>query len=198
MDIGVTMHALQRWRERAAQYADAGWRELADVFHDDRPVGDDEPLPPGISRRSGFLIRRHEPTATYIVAKAVSADYCLLVTVLSLDDQIDRLVAIAAALEAPGKARKQKWSGVLPPDVGALVGYGPDHPPPPPKQPDSPELLAAKEMAAERRSLRQEYHRLCKLLSAEPTKQLREQVKEFSRRLKEIKIHNRLSRRRKK
>jgi hypothetical protein len=67
--ISVTDHALARWRQRGAAYADAPASDCVAAVRCSRPVADGEPLPAFMADRSGFAYLFHEPSGCYFVAK---------------------------------------------------------------------------------------------------------------------------------
>lgn len=64
--VSVTDHALRRWRERCAEYADAKVHDLVAAFRQslERPPAE---LPPGLYHRPGFRYFAHAPTGSWFV-----------------------------------------------------------------------------------------------------------------------------------
>jgi hypothetical protein len=79
--VNVTNHALHRYRQRVAVYADAPESELVEAVRRATPLGDGDPTP--FPKTGGTrYYRSAESPDVYFVAEPVARDYVNLVTVL--------------------------------------------------------------------------------------------------------------------
>jgi hypothetical protein len=82
LTIAVSVHALLRWRERGAEYADCSVDDVARVYREASPV--DHPGP-GRAKKPNTLYRRH-PAGWVFVASPRGLRSVLIMTVYPPDD----------------------------------------------------------------------------------------------------------------
>jgi hypothetical protein len=80
--VEVTDHALARWRERGAEYADAPAEDLARAFCAAAVVPDDEPLPAANMNRLGGVQWYKDAGGLYYLTRRPVADELLILTVV--------------------------------------------------------------------------------------------------------------------
>lgn len=82
-NVIVKGHALDQWRIRVSQYADAKNEEVIETVKKSRKIPKDEYLP--FNRKSGYHYYYHEETKSYFVAEPVDKITVKIVTVIVPD-----------------------------------------------------------------------------------------------------------------
>ena len=106
MLITVSMHALIRWRERAAQYADAKVQDVAAAVQKAKVIGKDDFLPATIVRYPGHQYRMDESGEFVFVCHQYDVKAMTVVSVIPVPHRNDMIPHLGAIRRKKARARR--------------------------------------------------------------------------------------------